>query len=260
MRSEPIPGGELLADVPYGRRPAQRLDLYRPLAATRCPVLVIVHGGAWALGDKANAAVVDHKVAHWLPRGWVVVSLNYRLLPWAGPMEQAADVARALALVQRRIGEFGGDPQRIALMAHSSGAHLAALLLADPGLGAEFGLQPVRCAVLLDGAALDVPVVMEGEHLPLHERAFGDDRAFWREASPRHRLKAVPAPVLLLCSQLRDDSLQQSEAFADAVSAIGGSARVKALPLMHAEFNALVGQPGELTDAIDAFLAEHGLT
>ncbi len=244
------------ADLPYGRRPAQRLDLYRPAEGRGpWPVLVLVHGGAWALGDKAQPEFVEAKVRHWVPRGWVVVSVDYRLLPVAGPLQQAEDVAQAVAVVQRRVERWGGDGSRVWLMGHSTGAHLLALVLADPAIGRPFGMARPQGAVLVDSAALDVVLVMEGEPLPFHERAFGRDPEGWRAASPWHRLQAAPPPLLLPCSSLRPGSVAQNERFAERVQALGGQAAVLPLPLAHAQLNQQLGLPGPLTAAVDQFLS-----
>ena len=252
-------GTRIERDVPYGPHPAQRLDLYAPAAAQGCPVLVLVHGGAWMLGDKAQPGVVLHKVRHWLPRGWIVVSLNYRLLPEADPLQQAGDVARALAAVQREARRWGADGTRVALCGHSTGAHLAALVLADTALAAAHGLQPLQAAVLLDSAALDVVRVMEGPHLPLHARAFGDDPAAWRRASPWHQVQQALPPLLLVCAQDREAATQQAEHFAARARSAGGSAEVAPVALSHREINEQLGQHEELTRRVDDFLRAQGL-
>jgi arylformamidase len=77
-------------------------------------------------------------------QGYVLVSTNYRLLPAARPLEQAGDVARALALVQKQAPQWGADPKRLVLMGHSAGAHLAMLLHASPDMAAKAGAQRWR--------------------------------------------------------------------------------------------------------------------
>jgi len=131
-----LPAGaqaRVLRDLPYGGDAAQTLDVYLPDAAKDAPVIVMVHGGGWRTGDKASNTVWQNKAAHWLPRGSVFVSLNTRLLPEADPLTQAGDVARALGFVQGHAKDWGGDPDQVVLMGHSAGAHLVALLGADPG-------------------------------------------------------------------------------------------------------------------------------
>jgi len=246
-------------DLPYGADPAQRLDVYLPPGRLAGPVIVLVHGGAWALGDKAAPGVVVNKLAHWLPRGYTVVSVNYRLLPAADPLEQARDLARAIALVQQRAPSWGADATRLVLMGHSTGAHLAALLAADAELAQLHGAAPWLGTVLLDSAALDVVRTMSGPHRPLHDRAFGADRAYWEQASPLHRLRARPAPLLLVHSSERSDSADQASRFAAAVTALHGRADVVPVPLTHAELNGQLGRDPEYTARVNAFLRSLGL-
>jgi len=100
-RSQPAPvlpaGTRVLRDLAYGPDPLQRMDVTLPAHAQAAPVLFLVHGGGWRRGDKTHDRLIDHKLAHWLPRGVVVVSINYRMLPQAAPDLQAQDVAQALA-------------------------------------------------------------------------------------------------------------------------------------------------------------------
>ena len=130
------------------QRPAQKLDVYIPEGAKHAPILFMVHGGGWMLGDKGNSGVVANKVKHWLPRAYIVVSPNYRMARPPNPLEQTEDVGRALAFVQANAASWGGDGSRIVLMGHSSGAHLVTLLTAAPGRGsASPGPSPgsARC-------------------------------------------------------------------------------------------------------------------
>jgi arylformamidase len=71
--------GRVERDVAYGTDPQQRIDVYLPARAGRAPVVVMVHGGAWMFGDKGGRGVAATKAARWLPRGAIVVSVNYRM-------------------------------------------------------------------------------------------------------------------------------------------------------------------------------------
>jgi acetyl esterase/lipase len=253
------PGAAVDRSVAYGPSPAQRMDVYRPAAARGAPVLFTVHGGAWVVGDKANANVVVSKVPHWLPRGYIFVSVNYRMLPQADPLEQAEDVARALAAAQAKARSWGGDPARFVLMGHSAGAHLVALIAADPAIAARHGARPWLGTIALDSAAFDVAAIMRAPHPPLYDRAFGQDPQFWRRASPIHRLAAAPFPMLLVCSSRRSVPCPQAHAFADKARAKGARATVLAVAMTHAEINRDLGLPGRYTAAVDAFLRSLGL-
>jgi arylformamidase len=253
------PGAHVERDLPYGTDPAQCLDVYLPAGPPTGAIIVVVHGGAWAIGDKANSAVVAAKVGHWLPAGIVVVSVNYRLLPVAGPLLQAGDVGRAIAFVQKRAASWQADSTRLVVLGHSTGAHLAALLVADPALREVEGAAPWLATILLDSAALDVVEIMRAPHRPFYDRAFGDDETRWQELSPLHRLRAKPAPLLLVFSAARPESAAASHRFAAAVAERGGSAEVYEAPLAHAQINAQLGLDNPYTERVDAFLKSVGV-
>jgi arylformamidase len=247
-------GGELLADLPYGSHERQRLDVYRPLQASAAPILLMVHGGAWAKGDKRMERVVENKLARWLPKGYLFVSVNYRLLPDARPLQQVEDIALALSYVQQQAQSWGGDPQRVVLLGHSAGAHLVSLLSADNAIAARFSAKPWLGTVALDSAAFDVEQIMRGEHYRLYDRAFGGEPKYWRVASPYWRLQPGAAPMLAVCSSLRLESCRQAEAFAMRAKGLG--VRVEVLPqaLQHGDINQQLGVPGPYTDAVETFL------
>lgn len=244
---------QVLEDVEYGPGSAHRLDVYRPQNAAEAPIAVLVHGGAWQKGDKAEPAFISRKAEHLVGRGFVVASVNYQLEP-PDPLRQANDVAKALAFVQAEASKWGGDAQRTVLIGHSSGAHLVALLAADPTLAYEHGAKPWLGTVALDSAALNVERIMNRRHFPFYDRVFKDDPALWRSASPWHRLRTAPAPMLLVCSSQRLVSCAQARAFAEKVDTLGGRARVAEIDLSHRELNAMLGAPGPYTETVDSFL------
>lgn len=249
------PGASVERDIFYGPDPAQAIDIYCPAQADGAPVMLIVHGGAWSRGDKGLLRSVRNKVMHWVGRGVVLVSVNYRMLPQARPLEQADDVARALAFVQQHAGAWGADGSQAVLIGHSAGAHLVSLIAADPRIGARFGVEPWRATISIDSAAFDLERIMTRRHFGFYDDAFGTDPADWREASPLHRLQAPPsAPWLAVCSTLRGDSCPQAKAFAAKAASLGGQVSVLEVALSHADLNDLLGAPGAYTDAVDAFL------
>jgi acetyl esterase/lipase len=217
-------------------------------------VILMVHGGGWAHGDKAMQAVVANKVAHWVPKGFIVVSANYRLVPAADPLQQARDLAAALATVQAKAPGWGGDPAKLILMGHSAGAHLVALLSASPGSASSHGARPWLGTVALDSAAYDVEAVMGGRHLGLYDQAFGADPVLWKASSPAAQLRAATAPLLAVCSSRRADSCRAARQFVRRASAFGTRAQVLEQDLTHKGINEELGSPGAYTEAVDAFL------
>lgn len=251
-------GAKLSRDLHYGADRRQALDVYLPQDARNAPVILMVHGGGWRVGDKAARGVTGNKVARWVGRGFIFVSVNYRLLPEADPLAQAEDVARALAYAQSRASSWGGDPAQFVLMGHSAGAHLVALLSADPAKAIALGAKPWLGAVALDSAAFDVAAIMAARHLPLYDKAFGKDEGTWRRASPLHVLSATATPLLAVCSTRRRDACPQATGYAAKAKSLGLRAEVLEQDLSHRQINEELGLPGAYTDAVESFLASLG--
>lgn len=255
-RAPALPAGtRVLRDLGYGPDPRQRFDVYLPAQARNAPVVLFVHGGGWENGNKDNPGVVEGKAADWLPRGWVLVSTNYRMQPDTAPLEQAGDIARALAEVQRLAPKWGADPARVMLAGHSAGAHLVALLGADPALWGQAGARRPLGVLSLDSGALDVPELMRRpRNPPLYRRAFGDDPAAWVAASPWHRLGRGALPMLLVCSTRRNDACPQARAMQAKAAGLGVAIEVLPQDLSHMAINRSLGEASAYTTAVDRWL------
>lgn len=252
------PGARVLKDQAYGNEAQQTYDVYAPKEARGAPILFMVHGGAWMVGDKAYAPVVNNKITRWLPAGYVLVSVNYRMSRQPDVSAQADDVARALAHVQAHAAEWGGDASRMVLIGHSAGAHLVALLASAPALAARHGARPWLGTISLDSAVLNVSETMEAKHYRFYDQVFRD-RGQWNEVSPFHRLTTAPKPMLLVCSTRRSDSCPQADAFAGKVHSLGGKASVMRVDLKHGETNTNLGLPSDYTENVHQFIRTLGL-
>ncbi|HZN14777.1 MAG TPA: alpha/beta hydrolase [Acidimicrobiales bacterium] len=108
----------------FGRR--NRLDVYhhrdRPPNA---PVLVQIHGGAWVIGSKEQQG--RPLMMHLAARGWVCVSINYRLSPRSRVPDHLIDVKRAIGWTREHAADYGGDADFIVVTGGSAGGHLTAL-------------------------------------------------------------------------------------------------------------------------------------
>lgn len=250
-------GGTAIRNVAYGPDPAQRFDLYLPANPSRAPVVFYVHGGGWANGDKTNPGLAD-KLAYWLPKGYAVISSNYRMVPVAMPLEQARDIARGVALAQRRAGEWKLDPARMVLMGHSAGAHLVALLGATPRLLADVGAKPPLGVVSLDSGTLDVPALMGQRSVPrLYHEAFGADSAYWRSVSPQQQLGHDGVPMLLVCSSERGfptSPCDEARKLAKRAYALRVPMQVQPEPMNHGEINKDLGVPSDYTGRVGAWI------
>ena len=259
-------GVQRIADVPYGVDPAQRMDVYVPTSpstgtnslvasAVRAPVIFMVHGGGWRHGDKAMGRVVQEKVNRWVPKGFILISINYRMLPDAPVAQQERDVQAALMAAQQRVSTWGGDPNRFILMGHSAGAHLVALLNARAPQALREGAWPWLGAVSLDSAVMNVPAYMRAPHMPLYDDAFGSDPAYWLALSPFHQWTVGAPPMQMVCSTERaDQPCTQADAMARHVRSQGGRAELLPQDLTHGEINAQLGLESDYTQAVEVFM------
>ena len=246
-------------NLKYGPAARQALDVYLPQNPKNAPVMVMVHGGGWAVGDKAHPGVWREKQRYWGAKGYIFVSVNYRMVPEANPLEQAHDVARAIAFVQTNVARLGGNPDQMVVMGHSAGAHLVSLLAADLELAAQHGATPWRATVSLDTGALDVEAIMTNRPSRLFRNAFGKDPALWRASSPIAQLQPGAKPFMLVCSTQRAIACTSARAFSAAISAQGGQSQILPLDMAHNQINKVLGKPGAYTKAVDAFLRSVGL-
>ena len=201
--------------------PKQRLDLYLP-AGTDFPVLCFVHGGGLMLGDKALVRRLGVACAR---TGIAVVALNHRLSPAVAHPTHIQDIAAGVDWVARNIARHGGDATRIAVAGHSSGAYLAALLLADRRyLGQHaFDASRVRAVVPISGF---FHVERLAPERPKH--VWGSDAGKWSDTSPATHAGAPQPPTLLLYAD-GDDAARRQESldYGARLQALGTTAVVQ---------------------------------
>jgi acetyl esterase/lipase len=210
-------------DIPYAEPALDRqvLDIYAPKDAKNLPVVFWIHGGGWQAGDKSE---VQEKPRAFVERGFVFVSINYRLLPQVEMRTIFLDVAKALGWVYRHIAAHGGDPNRIFVMGHSAGAQLAALMCTDDRYlkAEEVPFSALVGCVPVDGDTYDLPAIIEtvetrqrahGEPPPKfgHRLKFGNDPEKFRDYSAVTHVekgKGIPPFLILYVADHPDTSIQ----------------------------------------------------
>ncbi|HVK14148.1 MAG TPA: alpha/beta hydrolase [Gemmataceae bacterium] len=239
-------------DLAYAepRNAKQTLDVYAPAQGKGHPIVVWVHGGGWQAGDKKD---VDHKPQAFVDRGYVFVSVNYRLLPDKVTIGQMAeDVATAIRWVHDHARDYGGDPDTILVMGHSAGAQLAALVCTDGSyLKAEkVQLSVIKGCVPVDGDTYDVPMqikTVEQRRADIYRKKFGDAASQVALSPVTHvaRDKGIP-PFLILHVADHPETKGQSQRLAGALEASGVPA--KAYPAegkTHTTINTELGLPDD---------------
>lgn len=256
------------ANVAYGPHERQVLDVYAPKDAKNLPVVFWIHGGGWQAGDKSDVQV---KPTVFNEKGFVFVSINYRLLPAVDMATILQDVAKAGRWVHDHIGESGGDPKRLLVMGHSAGAQLAALICTDDRYlnAAGLKLDIVKACVPVDGDTFDIPAIIEVAEtrwrvhgLPAgkfgHREKFGNDAAKHKDFSAVTHVakgKGIP-PFFILYVAEHPDTSAQARRLGTVLKDAGVPVTVfGARDTTHGKVNADIGVAGDsATKALFEFL------
>lgn len=252
-----------LKNVAYGSENLEMLDVFFPAkkgTAPSAPIILMVHGGGWCVGDKGGAMMTENKVARWSPKGFVFVSINYPMInDGRNALAQANHVAKAAAFVQANAQKWGGDPTKLILMGHSAGAHLVSLVNASARIRQINGMRPILGTVSLDAGAIDVVKQMPNVYPFLKTRyreAFGTTEAEWIAASPFHQMDSSAAPWLGVCSTSRkDDPCGQARTYAEKSNRQSIRAAVQPEQKNHSAINKELGKPSNYTNGVETFMA-----
>lgn len=214
----------------------QAYDVYYPDGvggandATDCtgrtyPSIIFFHGGSWRDGDKAAYAFVGREFAK---RGFFTFVADYRKVPKNLFPDFVADAARAIADIHRNLSKYPcADPERLYVMGHSAGAHIAMMAALDPQWLKANDVDPSLIAgvIGLAGPYDFYPFTGEGAkaalgHWPRPEET--QPIAYAREDAP---------PLLLLTGD-SDTTVKprNSKVLAEKVTALGGKAEIKLYP------------------------------
>jgi acetyl esterase/lipase len=234
---------------------AHRLDVIRRrgVPLTGAPVFVYIHGGAWMIGDKREQGLpLLFELAR---RGWVSVTINYRLSPRATWPDHIIDCKRAVAWVREHIAEYGGSAEFVAVSGGSAGGHLAALLALTPG-DADFqpgfeaaDTQVDACAPFYGVYDMTAGRGTSGYDKGLlrllerrvFKRLLAEDPAVFEAASPLYRVNP-DAPPFFVVHGANDTLVAASEAraFVRALRAVSKSVVLYAeLPYTQHAFDVL---------------------
>lgn len=168
-------------------------DVYRPEGTGPFPSVLLIHGGAWKRGDRAQVEGLAQRIA---ARGYLVVNTTYRLVPEFVWPTQLQDVQQALRWMRSEGVAYGIDPTRIGTFGYSAGGHLAALVAGiadDPKWG-----DPATHikAVVAGGTPADLTRFTQGRLVPAFIGGTWQDKADdYRAASPVFHVKPGDPPV-----------------------------------------------------------------
>jgi arylformamidase len=203
-------------DVPYGRSPDERVDIFPSgRAVGPAPVFVFIHGGYWRMLDASDSGFMAEAFS---ARGACVVVVNYALAPKASIDDIVHQCREALAWTYRNIASYGGDPERIYVGGSSAGAHLSAMLLASDWqqVHAVPRLQ-VKGGLLLSGLYDLTPIV----HTQVNEWVRLNDESARRNSPLLHLPAAGLSLIFTYAPNETDEFKRQTETYMAACVASG---------------------------------------
>ena len=241
-------------DLSYAQAsPSQTLDLYLPAGNGPFPVVLMVHGGAFMFGDKADP-ISKTGTDPLLEHGFAVANANYRLSGEATAPAQIQDVKTAVRWLRAHAQEYSLNPDKLGAWGASAGANLVALLgtaIEVPALeGAGLGNPSVSSRVQ---AVVDWFGPIDFLQMDRHLIELGFPPSHDDPDSPESLLIGVPIqtrpdlvmavnPITYLTPQAApfliehgtcDSTVpcQQSKIFAEALARVAGAERVTFIPL-----------------------------
>jgi arylformamidase len=183
----------------YGSGEDEILDIYPPTMAAgpgasasldgkpRAPVHVFIHGGAWRRLTKDESAF---PAPAFVENGVVFAALDFSVIPKVRLPEMADQCRRAIVWLWRNAWRFGGDPERIHLSGHSSGGHLAAVLLTSDWTALGLAASPLRSGLCASGMYDLGPVLLSARSSYIQL-----DKAEEDALSPMRHLERVGCPI-----------------------------------------------------------------
>ena len=183
-----VAGSALMADVAY----AVSDDLI--------PAIIYVHGGRWRAGARTGRERLD--VYEWAARGFLAMTVDYRLVPASPAPAPYQDLLCAIRWVHAHAEEYGVDPDRVYLIGNSAGGHLVSLVatLGDGPYERVGGWDDARSdvrAVISAAAPYDLNTLSWGD---LWTPIEGEIEEHRRVASPMHQINANTKPILIIHS------------------------------------------------------------
>ena len=237
-----------IENLKYGGGADEQLDIYPASApaAVGSPVMVFLHGGDWRALSKEDAGFAAQAFS---AGGVMFVALDFSLVPATTVPAMGAQVRRALHWLYLNVAAHGGDPDRLHIAGHSSGANLVGqLLMTDWPSAFHAPADLIKSAVMISGLGDLEPVRLSFRNQQLRLTPGDVEQASLLRCKPH-----THCPMLVLVgARETDDYRLQSRELADFWRAQGNSAELFELRDRH-HFDA----PLEWADPASAVFAAH---
>lgn len=198
-------------NVAYGPSADETLAIF-PAPQAGAPVHVHVHGGGWRNLTKDDESFL---APGFVAAGVTLVVLDFSRIPAVRLPEMIAQTRRAIVWLYRNIARYGGDPNRLHLSGHSSGAHMASVLLTT-----DWDALGVPSDVVKSGAVVSGMYDLHPVMLSARRAYVSIDAAEIAELSALHHLERIGAPVIVAYGTLESPEFKrQAIDFAAALRA-----------------------------------------
>lgn len=213
---------ERKAVISTGNHEQQKLVVWGPEhrdpADAPLPVLLFVHGGSWANGDPLDYGFIGRA---FVPEGFIVVLVGYRLGEDGRYPAMLEDTARAVAWTHEEIAAYGGDPDKIVIAGHSAGAYNAVMVALEEQWLGRHGLpsDTIKGVIGLSGPYDFAPFTSDATKATFGHVADAD------ATQPINHVRA-DAPQMLLVHGEQDTLVKprNTRALAERLEAAGGHA------------------------------------
>lgn len=266
LREWAPPDVELRPNIVYATpsRPLRMHVLLPRDAATSRPAILFIHGGGWTEGTRERGLP---SLIHFVKRGYVAASIEYRLSGEAIFPAQIEDVRAAIEYLRTHASELGIDPHRVAVWGQSAGGHLAALAgtsllgAARPDVVIDWN-GPTDFLEPRELERLEKRKIEQGQPTFAMERLLGgrvdERRELAVSANPIRWVTPDDPPFLILHGSGDEEvSISQSELLRDALAKAGVEVTLTIFP---GEGHFGVGPlpfPEKYYAPMDAFLEKH---
>ena len=229
-----------LTSIAYGDDARQKLDVYLPKqnADGGSTVLIFFHGGSWHDGEREGYGFLGRAFA---ARGFVTVIADYRKAPSVRFPAFVQDTASAIAWVHANISKYDGDADRIFIMGHSAGAHIAMMTALDKQWLAANKLTPnvIKGVIGLAGPYDFLPLTSDSSKIALGQ---------WPDLTETQPITYArgDAPPLLLLTGDKDTVVKprNSKILSEKIQALGGQQQLRIYPdVDHADIIMAVARP-----------------
>jgi arylformamidase len=198
----------------YGPTNVDLIDVFAPTGGSESPILVFLHGGAWTRNTRDDAS---YPAPTFMGRGATYLAPDFGSLKTVRLPQMVESCRAAVAWTVRNAKSFGGDPNRVFLAGHSSGAHLAACVLITDWTARGLPRDAIKGGFLMSGMYDLYPVLLSSRSSYLHVTS---EEVV--ELSAIRHLDRITCPIAVVSADEESPEFKrQSNVFAEALEGMG---------------------------------------